>query len=60
MSGAGEQRVRLGACEDLWDAGNVLFLNLGVRVLVTWICSGCKSSGTVYFSKCILYFNKNI
>lgn len=54
----GVLRVKLGVSEDFWDARNVLFLNLGVRVQITWKYSGCKSSGTVYFSNCILYLNK--
>lgn len=40
----GVLRVRLGVSEDFWDARNVLFLNLGVRVQITWTYSGCKSS----------------
>ena len=55
---AGVLRVRLGVSEDFWDDGNVLFLNLGVRVQITWTYSCCKSSRTVYFSNCILYLNK--
>lgn len=48
------EESRTGRDVNHWDATSVLFLHLDVRVLVTWMCSGCENSLSYTLSKNIL------